>query len=76
MNFTNIWNETFIDQEVTYVVELGGSIVIIEHVPARINVDTGERLFAPEIVERIQQIVRLRQTPTKVIEAPVFEFTA
>ena len=70
------WNETFVEQEVTYVIEMNGTIIIVEHVPARINVETGERLFAPDIVERLQQIIRSRQTPTKVIEMPVFEFTA
>ena len=70
-----MWDETFVEQDVTYVVELNGSIVIVEHVPARVNVETGERLFAPDIVERLQQIIRSRQTPTKMIQAPVFEFT-
>jgi hypothetical protein len=70
------WNETFIEQEVTYVIEMNGAIIIVEHVPARVNVETGERLFAPDIVERLQRIIRSRQMPTKVIETPVFEFTA
>jgi hypothetical protein len=70
------WNETVIEQEVTYVIEMNGAIIIVEHVPARVNIETGERLFAPDVVERLQQIIRARQTPTKVIETPVFEFTA
>jgi YgiT-type zinc finger domain-containing protein len=63
-------------QEVTYILELGEEIIIIEHVPARVNAETGERLFAPETVEKIQGIVRSRQVPKKVRYTPVFDFAA
>jgi hypothetical protein len=69
------WDETFIEQEIAYIVEMDGAIIVIEHVPARVNTETGERLFAPQVVERLQQIIHSRQKPTKVIETPVFEFT-
>lgn len=71
-----VWNESFMAQEVTYITEIDGTIVIIEHVPARVNTETGERLFTPETVERIQQLVWSRQTPVRVVEASVFEFAA
>ena len=63
-------------QEVTYILELGDEIIVIEHVPARVNTETGERLFAPETVEKIQAIIRSRQTPKKVLYTPVFDFAA
>jgi hypothetical protein len=62
------------DRLVTYTIEHEGEIVIIEHVPARVNVETGERLFAPATVRRLQQIVGERRTPARTIQAPVFEF--
>lgn len=71
---TDSWHETFVAQEVTYVLELDGQLLIIEHVPARVNIETGERLFAPETVERLHRIIRT--SPTRVIETPVFEFAA
>ena len=61
---------------VTYTLELEGRIYVIEHVPARVNVETGERLFSPATVERIQQIVWEGRTPTRTIQAPVYEFAA
>ncbi len=61
---------------VTYTLELDGRLFVIEHVPARVNVDTGERLFSPATVERIQQIVWEGRTPTRTIQAPVYEFAA
>ncbi|MFL5384939.1 MAG: hypothetical protein ACJ8GN_20665 [Longimicrobiaceae bacterium] len=64
------------DQLVTYTIENEGELVIVEHVPARVNVETGERFFAPETVERLHQIFSERRTPTRTIEAPVIEFAA
>lgn len=71
-----LWNETFIEQEVTYVIEIDGTIIVIEHVPARVNVETGERLFAPSTVERLQAIIRSQPAPTKTISTPVYDFAA
>jgi hypothetical protein len=36
--------------------------------------ETGERFFAPETVERLQQTVWEGRRPQRVIETPVFEF--
>jgi len=69
-------DERLEEQLVTYTIERAGELVIIEHVPARVNVETGERLFAPDTVRRLQQIVWERRTPARTIQAPVFEFAA
>jgi YgiT-type zinc finger domain-containing protein len=71
-----VWQETFEEQTITYVLEQQGKVLIIEHVPARVCRETGERLFAPETVERLQQIVWEQRTPTRIVETPVFEFVA
>ena len=68
--------ETFEEQQVTYVLEQQGKVLIIEHVPARVCRETGERLFAPETVERLQQIIWEQRKPTRIVETPVFEFVA
>lgn len=68
------WNETFVGQTVTYILKQDGNIVLIEHVPARVCVETGEQLFAPEVVERLQRIVREKKSPSRVIDTPVFEY--
>ena len=70
------WKETFIEQRVTYAIELEGKFIIVENVPARVCVETGDRLFAPETVERLQQTVWEGRQPHRVIETPVFEFAA
>lgn len=51
------WSETLVEQKVTYSLEVDGQFVIIEDVPARVNVETGEKYFSPETVERLQQAV-------------------
>lgn len=70
------WKETFEEQQVTYVLEQQGKVFIIEHVPARVSRETGERLFAPETVERLQQIIWEQRKPTRLVETPVFEFAS
>jgi YgiT-type zinc finger domain-containing protein len=62
------------DELVTYTLEFDGKIVVVEHVPARVDSQTGERFFAPETVERLQQVVWEQQQPTRIIETLVFEF--
>jgi hypothetical protein len=64
------------NQKVTYILEVDGKFIIIENVPARVNVETGERYFAPEVVEKLQQTVWDQRQPDRVIETPVFEFAA
>ena len=69
------WPETMIEQRVTYTLELDGRIVIVENVPARVCLETGERFFSPETVEHLQQLVWEDAKPSRVIEVPVFEFS-
>jgi len=71
----DIWQEPLVEQKVTYILELDGKFIIIENVPARVNVETGERYFSPEVVERLQQTIWEEKEPDRVIETPVFEFT-
>lgn len=66
--------ETLIEQKVTHSLELEGRFILVENVPARVNVETGERFFAPETVERLQQIAWSQEQPKRVIETSVFEF--
>jgi len=66
--------ETLVEKEVTYTLEVNGKFFIIEHVPARVCEETGEALFAPETVERLQRAVLADSKPSRVIETPIFEY--
>ena len=71
---TDTWKETFVEQKVNYVLEVDGEFIIIENVPARLCLETGERLFSPDTVERLQQMIWEQRGPSRKVEVPVFEF--
>ena len=74
MTGNEVWNETLVEKRVTYSIEVDGRFVIIEDVPARVNVETGEKRVSPETVERLQQAVWERYRPVRTIETPVYEY--
>lgn len=65
-----------VEKKVTYSIEIDGQFIIIEDVPARVNVETGERFFTPETVERLQQVVWKQYRPVRTIETLVYEYSA
>lgn len=64
----------FVEKRVTYTLEMDGKLFVVENVPARVNPETGEQLFAPETVERLHEIIRGQEKPVRVVEAPVFDY--
>lgn len=68
------WQEHLVDTHITYTLETNGRLVVIENVPARVNTETGEQLFSPETVERLQQLVWEQHPPKRMIQVPVYEF--
>ena len=71
---SDLWRETFVEKRVLYSLEVQGRVVIIEDVPARVNVETGEKFFSPETIERLQQAVWNECQPVRTIETPVYEY--
>jgi len=71
---SNQWNERLVEQKVTYTLEVNGQLIVIESVPARVNVETGEQLFSPDTVERLQKMIWERSKPKRVIQVPVYEY--
>ena len=55
------WNEILVERKVTYALEVDGKFYLIENVPARVNVETGEQYFSPKTVDRLQQVVLRHQ---------------
>lgn len=66
--------ETMVKSKVNYTLELEGKFFIVENVPARICKETGEQFFSPETVEHLQDIIKRRKTPDRVVETPVFRY--
>jgi len=68
-------NERNIDQKkVTYSLEYKGKFFVIENVPAHVCQETGEKYFAPDTVQHIQDMVKTRRAPKRVIETPVYDY--
>jgi len=68
------WKEPIVERQVTYTLEIDGKLIVIEHVPARVNLETGEQYFSPDTVERLQSMIWKQKKPNRVIQVPVFDF--
>ncbi len=68
------WNEHLVEQKVSYTLEMDGKLIVIENVPARANVETGEQLFAPETVEHLQKMIWEQKKPKRMLQVPVYEY--
>ena len=68
------WDEKLVETKVTYTLEMNGQLIVIENVPARVNVETGEQFFSPETVERLQRMVWRQSKPKRVIQVPVYDY--
>jgi hypothetical protein len=71
---TETMEERLVEQKVTYTLLKEGKFYIIENVPARVDLETGEQFFSPQTVERLQYIIWEDRQPVRVIQTPVFEF--
>jgi YgiT-type zinc finger domain-containing protein len=65
-----------VERNVAYTLEQDGKFIIVENVPARVCVETGEQFFSPETIERLQQMMWEGEQPKKFIETHVYEFAA
>lgn len=63
-----------IERRVTYTLEDNGQVYVVENVPARIDEETGDQYFAPATVERLQEMIRGHEKPSRVIETPVYDY--
>ena len=66
--------EKLVIRKVTYTLYKEGQFHIIENVPARVDMETGEQYFAPETVENLQRIVMGQNSPVRMVQTPVYEF--
>ncbi len=70
------WEDALTEQNFRYILEMDGRLYVIENVPARVNVETGEQYFSPETVERLHDIIRGQGKPARVMKTPVFDYAA
>ncbi len=68
--------EVLVERYVTYTLTYEKQFYIVENVPARVNEQTGEQFFSPKTVEHLQKIVLGKEKPSKMMETPVYEYSA
>jgi len=68
------WKEKLVERKVTYTLDMNGQLIVVENVPARVNVETGEQLFSPDTVERLQKMIWQQSKPKRMIQVPVYEY--
>ncbi|PRY37558.1 hypothetical protein CLV58_11027 [Spirosoma oryzae] len=66
--------EEVTDTVTRYLLNANGALFVFENVPARVNRVTGEQLFAPATVRRIQQIAMSTQKPDRIVQAKVYDW--
>ena len=71
---TSNWQETLVEKQVTYTLNLNGKIVLIENVPARVNEETGEQFFSPSTVECLQKTILDRKEPDHFVQVPMYNY--
>jgi HTH-type transcriptional regulator / antitoxin MqsA len=64
------------EEMVTYTIQLDEKLVVVEHVPAKGCTQCGERLYSADTVERLQTTAWEQRSPSRVLQAPVFDFAA
>ncbi len=69
-------NDSTKDELVNYTLERLGRFFIIENVPAKVSVNTGEQFFSPSTVEELHKLILGDGKPARTIETPVFEYAA
>lgn len=67
-------DKQLVNKLVTYSLELDGKLILVKNVPARVNQDTGEQFFAPETIDRLQDMILGDEKPLNFIEVPVYQF--
>lgn len=70
----NEWSEELTEQRVTYTLLMDDKFYVVENVPARVNLDTGEQFFSPQTVESLHKLILGTHKPKRMIQTPVFEF--
>lgn len=68
--------EHLVERLVTLTLEVAGSVVIVENVPALVSADSGERHFSPETIRHLEDLVTGEREPSRVVPTPVFNFAA
>ena len=63
-------------QAVTYRLEVDEQLVVVEPVPAQVCQPCGDRVYAADVVERLQQTIWHRRQPSRLLRTLVYDVVA
>lgn len=69
------WQETLVEKQVIYNLNLNGQIILFENVPVRVNEETGKQFFSPSTVEHLQQTILNEQEPDHFVQVTVYNYS-
>ena len=58
---------------ITHPQEYKGRIIFLENVPAEVCRQCGEVLLRPDVLERVQELVRSETAPKRTARVPVYD---
>jgi YgiT-type zinc finger domain-containing protein len=59
---------------VTFSYDEDDKHLLVEHVPAEICENCGEKTYAPEVADELLRFAKYESKPVKILEVPVFDF--
>ena len=62
------------EKVVTFTYEEGDKYLFVEHVPALVCSKCGERIYSPEVTDKLLKFAKDEFRHVKTIEVPVFDF--
>jgi len=60
--------------KVTFVYEDEDKYLFVENVPAAICTKCGEKMYSPEVTDKLQEFAKNKFKPEKIVKVPVFNF--
>ncbi len=65
---------TLEDNVVTFAYEEEDKYLFVEHVPALVCNKCGERIYSPEVTDKLLKFAKDEFRPVKTIKVPIFDF--
>ncbi|MBI5970922.1 MAG: type II toxin-antitoxin system MqsA family antitoxin [Deltaproteobacteria bacterium] len=62
------------EKEVTFSYEEGDKYILVEHVPARVCANCGEKTYSPEVADELRKFAKAKCRPIRVLSVPVFDY--
>lgn len=59
---------------VTFTYEEEDKYLFVEHVPAEVCMNCGEKMYSPKITDKLLKLAHEESKPEKTVKVPVYDF--